>query len=145
MAGRGKWCDTNCMSTVATDPRSIRLVLLTGATVFALSAVALLVSPDIFVSLLGLPASTELDWAMRMIAVTLVALTGNMAVVALFGSERGVGVAGAVMVVSAGSLGVLTLLIPVAVTWFSLLFAMIGFGFATAYILTLAFWLRRPR
>ena len=133
------------MSTVATDPRSIRLVLLTGATVFAFSAVALLVSPDIFVSLLGLSPSTELDWAMRMIAVTLVALTGNMAVVALFGSEKGVGVAGAVMVVSAGSLGVLTLLIPADVTWFSLLFAMIGFGFATAYILALAFWLRRPR
>jgi len=133
------------MSTVMADPRSIRLVLLSGASVFALSAVALFLSPDIFVSLLGLPASDGLDWAMRMIAVTLVALTGNMAVVALFGSEKGVGIAAVVMLISAGGLGVLTLLIPASVTWFSLLFAMIGFGFSTAYILTLAFWVRRPR
>jgi hypothetical protein len=133
------------MSTVASEPRSIRLVLLTGATVFAVSAVALLVSPDIFVTLLGLPSSDGLDWAMRMIAVTLVALTGNMAVVAVFASERGVTVAAVVMLVSAGSLGVLTLLIPAEVTWFSLLYAMVGFGFSTAYVVALAFRLRRPR
>jgi hypothetical protein len=133
------------MSTVATEPRSIRLVLLSGATVFALSAVALLLSPEIFVSLLGLPASDSLDWAMRMIAITLVALTGNMAVVALFAKEKGVIVAAVVMLVSAGSLGVLTLLIPAEVTWFSLLYAMVGFAFSTAYVVTLAFWLRRPR
>lgn len=127
------------------EPRSIRLVLLSGATVFALSAVALLLSPDIFLSLLGLPGSDSLDWAMRMIAVTLVALTGNMAIIALFGNTKGVGIAAVVMLFSAGGLGVLTLLIPASVTWFSLLFAMVGFGFSTAYILTLAFWLRRPR
>jgi hypothetical protein len=133
------------MSTVASEPKSIRLVLLSGATVFAVSAVALLLSPEIFVSLLGLPASAGLDWAMRMIAVTLVALTGNMAVVALFGSEKGVTVAAVIMLFSAGGLGVLTLLIPADVTWFSLLYAMVGFGFSTAYVVTLAFWLRRPR
>lgn len=140
-----KGCKTWDMNTAASHPRSIRLVLLAGATVFAASAVALLLSPDIFVSLLGLPASDGLDWAMRMIAVTLVALTGNMAIVAVFGSERGVTVAAVVMLVSAGGLGVLTLLIPVDVTWFSLLYAMVGFGFATAYVVTLALWLRRPR
>ena len=145
MVGIAKWCKTGGMSTVASEPRSIRLVLLSGATVFAVSAVALLLSPEIFVSLLGLPASDGLDWAMRMIAVTLVALTGNMAVVALFGSGRGVSVAAVVMLVSAGGLGVLTLLIPAEVTWFSLLYAMVGFGFSTAYVVTLAFWLRRPR
>lgn len=133
------------MSNVASEPRSIRLVLITGAAVFAVSAVALLLSPEIFVSLLGLPASSGLDWAMRMIAITLVALTGNMAVVAVFGSERGVLVAAVVMLFSAGGLGVLTLLIPADVTWFSLLYAMVGFGFSTAYVLALAFWLRRPR
>jgi len=107
--------------------------------------VALLLSPDIFVSLLGLPASEGLDWAMRMIAVTLVALTGNMTVVALFSSEKGVAVSALVMLVAAGGLGVLTLLIPSDVTWFSLLYAMVGFAFSTAYVVTLAFWLRRPR
>ncbi len=145
VVGEVKWCKTGPMSTVASEPRSIRLVLLSGATVFAVSAVALLLSPEIFVSLLGLPASDGIDWAMRMIAITLVALTGNMAVVALFGSERGVSVAAVVMLTSAGSLGVLTLLIPAEVTWFSLLYAMVGFGFSTAYVVTLAFWLRRPR
>ncbi len=145
MAGGAKWCKTDTMSTVASEPRSIRLVLFSGATVFAVSAVALLLSPGIFVSLLGLPPSDDLDWAMRMIAVTLVALTGNMAVVALFGSEQGVAVSAVVMLISAGGLGVLTLLVPADVTWFSLLYAMVGFAFATAYVVTLAFWLRRPR
>ena len=82
---------------------------------------------------------------MRMIAITLVALTGNMAVVAIFGSPRAVAVSGGVMLISAGALGTLTLLIPVEATWFSVAYAMVGFGFATAYIVSLAFWVRRPR
>jgi hypothetical protein len=133
------------MSTVSAEPKNIRVVLLAGAVVFALSAAVLFVSPEIFVSLLGLPASTGIDWAMRMIAVTLVALTGNMAVVAVFADAKGVGIAAVVMLISAGSLGVLTLLIPAEVTWFGLVYALVGFGFATAYILTLAFWWRSPR
>ena len=133
------------MSIAVSEPRSIRFVLTAGAVVFGASAVGLLVSPDIFVDLLGLQASDQMNWAMRMIAITLIALTGNMAAVAFFGDSRGVTVSAVVMLVSAGSLGVLTLLIPADVTWFSLLYAMVGFGFATAYVLTLAFWARRPR
>jgi hypothetical protein len=121
------------------------MVLLTGATVFGLSAIGLLLSPETFVSLLALPASPGMDWAMRMIAVTLVALTGNMVIVALFASEKGVGAASAVMLIAAGGLGVLTLLVPAATTWFGLMYAMVGFAFATAYILALAFWLKTPR
>jgi hypothetical protein len=133
------------MTSVKSEPRSIRGVLVTGASVFGVSALVLLLSPSLFVSLLGLPPSDGLDWSMRMIAITLVALTGNMAIVATYASERGVAAASVVMLVSAGGLGVVTLLVPAPVTWFGVLYAMVGFGFATAYILTLAFWVRRPR
>jgi len=133
------------MTNLTGETRRIRLVLLAGASVFALSAVVLLVSPGLFVSLLALPSSPGLDWAMRMIAITLMALTGNMAAAAVFASDRSVVVAGTVMLLAAGSLGVLTLLVPAPPTWFGVLYAMVGCGFATAYVLTLTLWWRRPR
>jgi hypothetical protein len=42
-----------------------------------------------------------------------------------------------VMCVSATALGVLTLLIPGDITWFSYLYAAVGFGFALAYLVNL--------
>jgi hypothetical protein len=41
------------------------------------------------------------------------------------------------MMVSAFALGVLTLLIPAAITWFTALYAAVGFGFSAAYIFAL--------
>lgn len=74
---------------------------------------------------------------MVMIGVTLVALTGNMAVVSFTASDNGVKVASVIMLVSASSLGLVTLLIPVAYTWFTLAYAAVGFGFALAYLIGL--------
>lgn len=117
--------------------RALRLTLRTGALVFGLSAVALVVSPGFFLGLLGLEATTGLIWSMVMIGITLVALTGNMAVVSASASDKGVQVASVVMLFSAAALGVVTLLIPVAYTWFTLAYAAVGFGFSLAYAIGL--------
>lgn len=125
--------------------RGLRWVLRAGAAVFGASAVVLLVAPAFFLTLLALPATADLEWAMRMIAITLVALTGNMAVVSFSASDRGVLVASGVMLFAAGALGFLTLMIPADVTWFTVGYALVGFGFSSAYLVGLALRLRPGR
>ena len=116
----------------------LRRVLATGATVFGLSALLLLVSPSLFNELLGITATPDLDWAMRMIGLTLVALAGNMLSVSLKGTDSSVMFSARVMALSAAGLGVLTLLIPVeALTWFDYAYAAVGFGFSLAYLVGL--------
>lgn len=115
----------------------LRYTLRTGASVFGLSAIALILAPGFFLELLGLESSPSLVWSMVLIGVTLVALTGNMAVVSFTASDRGVQAASLVMMLAAGGLGVTTLLIPVPFTWFSILYALFGFGFSTAYVVGL--------
>jgi O-antigen/teichoic acid export membrane protein len=110
-----------------------RGVLTTGAVVFGLSAIFLLILPGVFLDLLGLPPTPDLQWAMRMIAITLIALTGNMLSVSLYGNDRGVLFSARVMRLSALGLGALTILIPVELNWFSIAYAGIGFGFFIAY------------
>jgi len=115
----------------------LRYTLRAGATVFGLSAIALILAPGFFLELLGLDTSAPLVWSMVMIGVTLIALTGNMAVVSFTASDRGVQGASVVMMLAAGGLGVTTLLIPVPFTWFSVIYALVGFGFSTAYVVGL--------
>ena len=116
----------------------LRRVLLTGSTVFGLSALLLIISPSLFNELLGISSTPELDWAMRMIGLTLVALAGNMMSVSLRGKDTAVIFSARVMAVSAAGLGVLTLLIPVeTLTWFDYAYAAVGFGFSVAYIVGL--------
>jgi hypothetical protein len=115
----------------------LKLVLILGGITFGISAIALLVVPRLFTDLLQLSGSLELDWAMRMIAVTLLALIGNMLVHALFGSDTAVLWAARVMQGSAFGLGVVTLFIPTAMNWFVILYALIGFGFSAAYTMYL--------
>lgn len=116
----------------------LRKVLATGATVFGLSAILLLVAPGLFNELLGLSTDPALEWSMRMIAITLVALCGNMLSVSLRGTENSVLFSARVMAVSAAALGVLTLLIPVStLTWFDYAYAAVGFGFSLAYLIGL--------
>jgi O-antigen/teichoic acid export membrane protein len=116
----------------------LRTVLFTGATVFGLSALLLLAAPSLFNELLGISSTPELDWAMRMIGLTLVALAGNMMSVSLRGKDSTVRFSAQVMAVSALGLGVLTLLIPVeTLTWFDYAYAAVGFGFSLAYLVGL--------
>jgi O-antigen/teichoic acid export membrane protein len=121
----------------------LRRVLATGATVFGLSAIFLLIAPSLFNELLGFTTNPELEWSMRMIATTLIALCGNMLSVSMRGTEEAVIFSARVMTISAAALGTLTLLIPVkALTWFDYVYAAIGFGFSLAYLVGLA---RAPR
>ena len=120
--------------TSALTIRRLRTILKFGATVFGLSAIFLLVSPKTFLELLNLETSESLQWSMRMIAVTLIALTGNMLSVARFGSETSVVFSSRVMIVSAAGLGALTLLIPADFGWFTIVYTAIGFLFSLAYL-----------
>ena len=116
----------------------IRKVLLAGASVFGLSAVLLIVLPGLFNGLLGLTTNGPLEWSMRMVGITLVALAGNMFSVSRWGTWQSVRFSGRLMQISAFLLGVLTLLMPGKQTWFSIAYAVVGFGFSAAYTWALA-------
>lgn len=119
--------------TSSSSVSRLRLVLRTGSIVFGLSALALILVPATFNGLLGLASTPELEWAMRMIGITLVALAGNMFSVSSRGSEASVVFSGRVMLASAFALGVLTLLLPVELNWFAVAYSTVGFGFSAAY------------
>lgn len=116
----------------------LRIVLRAGAAVFGLSALALVITPTLFNELLGLVSTPELEWSMRMTGITLVALAGNMFSHSTQGSDASVLLTAKVMAFSAFALGVLTLLIPAAFTWFTIAYAIVGFGFSAAYATVLA-------
>ena len=120
--------------TSALAIKRLRTILKLGSTVFGLSAIFLLVDPKTFLELLNLETTEALQWSMRMIAITLIALTGNMLSVARFGSETSVVFSARIMVVSAAALGALTLLIPAEFGWFTIAYAAIGFLFSLAYL-----------
>ena len=113
----------------------IRKTLKLGAVVFGLSALLLLVAPSFFLDLLQLdPASLALIWAMRMIGITLVALAGNMWLNSESSSEKRLIAVATVMAIAATGLGVLTILIPTQLSWFTYLYAAVGFLFGLNYL-----------
>jgi hypothetical protein len=69
-----------------------------------------------------------------MIGITLVALAGNMYSVSTRGGQESVLFSGWVMLFCAFGLGVLTLMLPVTLTWFAILYAVIGFSFSAGYL-----------
>lgn len=97
----------------------------------------LLIVPAVFLELLHLTSNTELEWSMRMIAITLFALVGNMWSVATRGSETSVLFSAKVMCVAATALGILTMLIPVELALFAVIYAGVGFGFGITYLICL--------
>lgn len=116
----------------------IRRTLRAGATIFGLSAIFLLALPEIFLELLGLDENdSALIWSMRMIGITLVALAGNMWANANTSNENRIRFVGRIMSVAALALGFLTILIPVEMTWFAILYAVIGFAFGLNYLVCL--------
>jgi O-antigen/teichoic acid export membrane protein len=120
--------------TSALAIKRLRTILKLGSTIFGLSALFLLIAPKTFLELLNLETTDSLQWSMRMIAITLIALTGNMLSVSRFGSETSVVFSARVMVASAAALGALTLLIPAEFGWFTIAYAAIGFLFSLAYL-----------
>lgn len=116
----------------------IRATLKVGAIVFGLSALLLLLVPGVFLDLLQLDGQfAPLQWSMRMIGLTLVALAANMWLVSRSVSEGSVTMAGVVMAVVAAGLGVLTLVIPAELGWFTITYAAVGFAFAANYLVCL--------
>lgn len=109
-----------------------------GAVVFGASAIFLLAAPEIFLDLLGFEDTPELIWSMRMIAITLLALTGNMWQNSKLSNDAsGVKFVGRVMFLAALALGALTIFIPADLTPFSIVYAAIGLSFALLYLINL--------
>jgi hypothetical protein len=116
----------------------VKQTLKAGSIVFSLSALFLLIAPDLFLKLLGLAVSEQLTWSMRMIAITLIALAGNMWQNSkLNNNAAGLRFIGRVMFICAFSLGLLTIFTPASLTPFAIGYAVIGFGFAISYLLNL--------
>ena len=114
--------------------QKLRAILVIGSIVFGVSALWLIAMPGWFNELLGLQTNSSLEWTMRMIGITLVALAGNMYSVSTRGGQESVLFSGWVMLFCALGLGVLTLMLPVTLTWFAILYAVIGFGFSAGYL-----------
>ena len=112
----------------------LRKTLKAGSVVFGFSALFLFALPKLFLDLLEIDHSDSLIWSMRMIAITLFALSGNMWNNSKQDDNNKVANVAKIMCVSATALGVLTLMIPAELTWFSYVYAGIGFGFAISYL-----------
>jgi hypothetical protein len=115
----------------------VKQTLKAGSIVFGLSALFLLMSPGIFLDLLGVTNNNEMIWSMRMIGITLVALAGNMWQNSKLNSAASLGYVGRVMFVAAAGLGFLTIFIPASLTPFAIGYAVIGFGFSISYLINL--------
>ena len=115
----------------------IKRTLKFGSFVFASSAIFLLSAPGLFLELLRLPISDELIWAMRMIGITLVALSGNMWQNSKLTNAARIKFVGRVMFLSALALGLLTIFIPAELAPFTIFYAVIGLGFALSYLINL--------
>jgi hypothetical protein len=115
----------------------IKSTLKAGSIVFGASAVFLLIAPALFLDLLGSDDSKHMVWSMRMIAITLFALAGNMWQNSKLNTAASLGFVGRVMFIAAAGLGFLTVFIPNELTPFAILYAIIGFGFSVSYLVNL--------
>jgi hypothetical protein len=115
----------------------IKSTLKAGSIVFGASAVFLLIAPALFLDLLGADDSKSMVWSMRMIAITLFALAGNMWQNSKLNTAASLGFVGRVMFIAAAGLGFLTVFIPNELTPFAILYAIIGFGFSVSYLVNL--------
>ena len=115
----------------------IKNTLKAGTVVFGLSALFLLIAPALFLDLLGIDETDQMIWAMRMIAITLVALAGNMWQNSKLNTAASLGFVGRVMFIAAAALGFLTVFIPNELTPFAIAYAIIGFGFSISYLVNL--------
>lgn len=117
--------------------RGVKNTLRAGSIIFGASAIFLLIAPGLFLELLKLPTSDELIWAMRMIGITLVALSGNMWQNSKLTNAAGIKFVARVMFLSALALGLLTIFIPAELAPFTIFYAVIGLGFALSYLINL--------
>ena len=117
--------------------RGVKNTLRAGSIIFGASAIFLLIAPGLFLELLKLPTTDELIWAMRMIGITLVALSGNMWQNSKLTNAARIKFVAQVMFLSALALGLLTIFIPAELAPFTIFYAVIGLGFALSYLINL--------
>jgi len=115
----------------------IKNTLRAGSIVFGASALFLLIAPALFLDLLGAEDSQSMIWSMRMIAITLFALAGNMWQNAKLNNASSLGFVAKVMFIAAAGLGFLTIFIPNELTPFAIAYAIIGFSFSISYLVNL--------
>jgi hypothetical protein len=115
----------------------IKNTLRAGSIVFGASALFLLIAPALFLNLLGADNSNPMIWSMRMIAITLLALAGNMWQNAKLNTASSLGFVAKVMFIAAAGLGFLTIFIPNELTPFAIAYAIIGFSFSISYLVNL--------
>ena len=115
----------------------IKNTLKAGSLVFGASALFLLIAPALFLDLLGAEDSQSMVWSMRMIAITLLALAGNMWQNAKLNTASSLGFVAKVMFIAAAGLGFLTIFIPNELTPFAIAYAIIGFSFSISYLVNL--------
>ena len=115
----------------------IKNTLRAGSIVFGASALFLLIAPALFLDLLGADNSNPMVWSMRMIAITLLALAGNMWQNAKLNTASSLGFVAKVMFIAAAGLGFLTIFIPNELTPFAIAYAIIGFSFSISYLVNL--------
>jgi len=115
----------------------IKNTLKAGSIVFGASALFLLIAPALFLDLLGAEDSQSMIWSMRMIAITLFALAGNMWQNAKLNNASSLGFVAKVMFIAAAGLGFLTIFIPNELTPFAIAYAIIGFSFSISYLVNL--------
>ncbi|MGI9170884.1 MAG: hypothetical protein ACR2IZ_00285 [Candidatus Nanopelagicus sp.] len=120
----------------------VKQTLKAGSLVFGASAGFLLIAPERFLELLDLEINEPMVWSMRMIAITLIALAGNMWQNSkLNNNAAGLKFVARVMFLAAAALGFLTIYLPATLTPFAIGYAVIGFGFAISYLINL---IKRP-
>ena len=116
----------------------VKQTLKLGSAVFGASAIFLLIAPKLFLDLLDLESNDQMVWSMRMIAITLFALAGNMWQNSkITNNAAGLKYVGIIMVLAAAGLGFLTIFIPATLNPFTIGYATIGFSFALVYLINL--------
>ena len=116
----------------------VKQTLKAGSAVFGATALFVLIAPKLFLDLLDLESNDQMVWSMRMIAITLFALAGNMWQNSkLTNNAAGLKFVGRVMFLAAASLGFLTIFVPATLNPFTIGYAIIGFSFALVYLINL--------
>jgi len=115
---------------------ALRTILGLGALVFALSAIALLIAPQVFAEWLGIADTADVGWSLRLMGAVLIALAGQMFLVRQ-GSEQTVRRAAIVMIVGGGLMTIVTLIAPGEATPLRYVYAIFGATFCVAYVVAL--------
>ena len=113
------------------------LLLRTGATLLALSALALLIRPGNIIGLIDLTSSRELEWGFRLIGITNLALAALITLAAAFLGERGLRQAAAIMLLTSAATAVLLLFMPGRWNLWKILLMVLVIALAAGYFFAL--------